>query len=329
MNPVKVLPLAVQTLGGQALYRLSADSLLLLHGTFWTPMWFPVKPRPRFPERYRLIKVSRFQILAATAAFALSAPLAAQGKAVEPLTYADLVDLSDQAPLVVRARITRQAVVEPERATGLAPGHARLFVEAETQALLAGSSSLGEKLQYLVDVPLTEKGKVPKLKKREFLLFARPVAGRPGWLQLVGEGAHQPYSEQLEQCLRPVLTALVAPDAPPQIVRIADALSVPGTLVGESETQLFLETKAEGPVSITIVRRPNQPPRWGVSWTEIVDASARPPQAGTLEWHRLACSLPAELPRSANLARDAAARAQAAEDYRFVIAQLGPCKRSL
>ena len=48
MNPVKVLPLAVQTLGGQALYRLSADSLLLLHGTIWTPVWFPQMIPQRF-----------------------------------------------------------------------------------------------------------------------------------------------------------------------------------------------------------------------------------------------------------------------------------------
>lgn len=271
----------------------------------------------------------RLPILAAAAGLALAFPLAAQPAPPAALTYADLVDLAEAAPLVVRAKIKDQVALKPERAPDVAPGYVRLYVEAETQALIAGNAPLGEELEYLVDVRLTAKGKAPKLKKSEVLLFARPVANRPGMLQLVGKGAQQAYSPALESRLRPVLTALVAPDAPPPVVRVADALAVEGTLVGESETQLFLDTKNDGPVSITVVRRPNQPVRWGVSWSEIVDQSARPPKKDTLEWYRLACSLPASLPGQANLSRDAGARALAARDYAYVIEQLGSCTRSL
>ncbi|MBX7541414.1 hypothetical protein [Qipengyuania sphaerica] len=270
-----------------------------------------------------------FLLLATAAGLALSHPLAAQDIAATPLTYADMVALGDAAPLVVRAKVKDQVALEAERAPGLAPGHVRLYVEAETQALIAGNVPVGQSLRYLVDMPLTAKGKVPKLKRSEVLLFARPVPGRPGEIQLVGEGAQQLYSPELEARFRPVLTSLVAPDAPPRVTRVADALAVEGTLVGESETQLFLDTENDGPVSITVVRRPNQPPSWGVSWTEIVDQSARPPQKGTLAWYRLACTLPAELPGEANLTRDSRARALAARDYAFVVEQLGPCERSL
>lgn len=273
----------------------------------------------------------RVPIFAAAVALLSAIPLMAQevGSEENALTYADIVGLAESAPLVVRAEIRDQATLEPERSPGLAPGYLRLYVEARTQALLAGDVPLGEDLRYLVDVPVDAKGNAPKLKKMDVLLFARTVPGRPGEIQLVGEGAQQTYTPELEVRLRPILTSLVAPDAPPRILRVADALGVEGTLAGESETQLFLDTENDGPVSITVVRRPNQPPRWGVSWTEIVDQSARPPQPDTLEWYRLACSLPAELPGEANLSRDSRSRGLAARDYSYVIEQLGSCDRSL
>lgn len=243
-------------------------------------------------------------------------------------TYADLVAISEDAPLVIKAVVKRQAQVAPERAPGLAPGFARLYIEAETQALLAGTVPVGESLRYLVDVPLDARGKVPKFKKEEVLLFARPVPGRPREVQLVDPQAQLAWSPELEARLRPVLAQLASAERPPVVTGVRDALSIAGTLVGESETQLFLDTENDGPVSITVVRRPGMEPRWGVSWSEIVDQSARPPRPETLGWYRLACFLPPQLPAEANLARDAESRTRAAEDYALVIAGLGPCTRN-
>lgn len=246
-------------------------------------------------------------------------------------TYADLATLSDAADLVIRAQIRRQTTLKPDRAPGLAPGFARLYIEATTVALVAGRSSVGGTLTYLVDVPLDAKGKVPKLKKREFVLFADSVPGRAGELRLVGPGAQLAYTPALEARLRPILTELyAAPDnVPPRITGISDALAVQGTLTGESETQVFLATENRAPVSLTILRRPGQRPQWGVSWGEIIDSSARPPQPETLRWYRLACALPPQLPSNANLARDPAERRLAAGDYAYVISQLGPCERRI
>lgn len=245
----------------------------------------------------------------------------------EQASYADLVAMADRSELVIRAKIRRQTQLKPERAPDVAPGFARLYIEADTLALIAGSKPVGEALAYLVDVPLTARGKVPKLKKQEVLLFARTVPGSPGSIQLAGNEAQFAYSGALEERLRPVLTALLSPQAPPVVTGIADALAVPGTLVGESETQVFLNTNSGAPVSITVTRRPNQSPQWGVSWGEIIDSSASAPARDTLRWYRLACALPDELPSSANLARDPAARRLAAQDYAFVLDALGPCTR--
>jgi hypothetical protein len=245
------------------------------------------------------------------------------------LTYADLADFADAADLVVQAQVSKQIELSPERAASVAPGHTRLYIEAKTKALLAGKAPLGESVRYLVDVPIDAKGRAPKLKKRDFLLFARAVPGRPGELQLIGPTAQIPFDEGTAARLRPILAELAAPDAAPAITGVRDALAVPGTLVGESETQIFLATKSGDPVSLTIVRRPGMEPVWGVSYSEIVDQAARPPAPGTLAWYRLACFLPRQLPRGANLSQDPASRARATEDYAFVLEQLGQCPRTL
>ncbi|WP_241233639.1 hypothetical protein [Altericroceibacterium xinjiangense] len=264
--------------------------------------------------------------------FAGAGPAAAQplraDAAVQAPTYADLVDLAEAAGLVARARVVDQATVKPERAPGLAPGRARLFVEAQTEALLTGQAALGESLRYLVDMPVNAKGKPPKLKKSSVLLFARAVPGRPGELQLVRPDAQLPADPQIESRLRAILTDLAAPDAPPRITGVRDVISVPGNLAGESETQMFLETRQGDPVSLTILRRPGMEPQWGISWSEIVDQSARPPEPETIEWYRLACFLPRGLPADAYLQDNAASRAQAEADYELVIERLGACERS-
>jgi len=294
----------------------------------------------RIMARFNAKLTYNFRVLAAaigalTVSAGMAVPAGAQQEDAAPLnaadraTYADLVTLAERSEMAIRVQIRRQIEVKPERAPGLAPGFARLYIEARTLALIAGSSAVGESLDYLVDVPLDSRGKPPRLKDREMLLFANGVPGRSGTIQLVGENAQLDYTPALEARLRPILGALVANDRPPVIEGISDALAVPGTLTGESETQLFLATQSRSPVSVTVLRRPGQRPVWGVSWGEIIDSSARPPQPETLRWYRLACSLPQRLPAAANLGQDGNARRIAEADYAFVIEQLGPCERAI
>jgi hypothetical protein len=254
-------------------------------------------------------------------------PPAAPSVAQPTVTFADLAALTEAASIVALVEVRKQAVVEPERAPGLRPGHARLYVEARTEALLAAPVAVGEELTYLVDVPFDAKGKVPKLRKQRFLVFANRVPGRPAQLQLVDPSAQLPATAANEQFARTVITAFAAADAPPRVSGVGNAMSVRGNLAGESETQIFLETENGAPVSLSVIRRPGMEPQWGVSWSEIVDQSAQAPRPGTLDWYRLACSLPAELPGDAFLQDDTASRRQASEDYRFIIEQLGPCTR--
>lgn len=258
---------------------------------------------------------------------AAQAPDAAAAGVLQP-TYADLASLVDSAAMVVRVRVKKQAELEPERAPGLTQGFARLYIEAETVSLLAGRSAVGSALRYLVDVPRDGRGRAPKLKKREFLLFARAVPGRPGELQLVDPTAQLAWSEALEARLRPVMAEIFGGESPPAVLGVRDALSVAGNLAGESETQIFLLTQGDAPLSLSVVRRPNMAPAWGISRSEIVDQSARPALAETIGWYRLACFLPRSLPAEANLANDSVSRRRAEQDYAFVLDQLGPCERN-
>lgn len=242
-------------------------------------------------------------------------------------SYADMVDLSAASQVVARATVRRQTRLKPEQAPGVAPGFARLYIEADTSALLVGPE-IGESLRFLADVPLDAKGKVPRLIKSQVLLFGTTVPDRPGELQLMGTDTMFPWSAELEARVRTILTALLAPDAPPKITGVREALHVPGNLLGEGETQFFLSTDSGKPVSISVLRRPGEPPRWGVSFSEIVDQSATPPAPETLAWYRLACALPRSLPERAGISATAADNRLAAQDYQTVLDGLGPCTRN-
>ena len=282
-----------------------------------------------------------------TAALAQSTAVSAQSSTPPPqpraslapdeLTYADLVDLADLAPLVVRVEVREAVTLKPGRAgfaliNPVRPGFARVYIKGRTKALLFGAGlgeqGLGESVGYLADVALDPKGRVAKLKKREMLVFAQPVAGRPGELRLVAPDAQQPWSPALGDRTLAVLTELVAPGAAPRVVGVREAMHVRGTLLNEGESQIFLATERGDTVSVTVLRRPGAAPAWGVALGEIVDQAARPPLRDTLTWYRLACFLPGAIPPATVLSGTAADRRQAAEDYRYVREQLGPCPRT-
>jgi hypothetical protein len=246
-------------------------------------------------------------------------------------TYADLVDLALASPVVAKATVRRQTRLDPSDSPGLSPGFVRLYIEADTNTVLVGPT-LGESLRFLADVRLDANGKVPHMNKTQVLLFGNAVPGKPGELQLSAADTMLPWSPALEARARAILTALVAPDAPRRILGLREALHVPGNLAGEGESQFFFTTEGKNggapPVSISVVRRPGEPPRWGVSFSEIVDQAAQPPRRDTLAWYRLACSLPPTMPARAAISSTEDDRRIAAEDYALILHDLGPCLRN-
>lgn len=277
-------------------------------------------------------RANQIRLALAGLALALPAPSAQAGQpapAAAEATYADVADMADSAGFVMRARVTRVSRVEDARAPNVKAGSGRFYIEARVAALLAGSAAIGESVKYLVDMPLDPEGRPAKLKKREVLLFARGVPGRPDELQLVGPGAQQLWSVEAEARVRAVLSALVAADAPARVTGVRELLYVPGNLAGQGETQIFLATRGGSAASITVRHEPGKAPAWGVSFSELVADVTRPPQADTLEWYRLACFLPNVPPRGTNVSPGLVAKRQAEADYRMVLGELGVCRRNL
>ena len=281
---------------------------------------------PRSSHAKTLTAAALFAVFAIPQGFAQAPAVLAAAPATP--TYADLADLADHAPLVARVEIRDAIRLKPEQAPGLRPGMARVLIKARTRALLLGET-IGESVSYLADVPLDAKGKLPRLKKTMALVFARVALARPGELQLVSTAGQVGWSQPIEDRVRAILTELVAPGAPPRVSGVREVAYVPGNLIGEGETQIFLNTEGGDPVSLTVLHRPGAPPAWGVAFGEIVDQAARPPLRDTLAWYRLACFLPAGLTSGAILSGDGDAQRLAAQDYRYVRGQLGSCPRTM
>jgi hypothetical protein len=243
------------------------------------------------------------------------------------LTYADLADLALNAPVVAIAEVDRATRLDEERAIGVAPNHVRYYVEAELQTLIRSQSAIPSRVSYLVDMPLDADGRRPRLRDRRVIILAGTVPGRGGELQLIARDAQLDWSARREERIRAILNEAASADAPGIVTGVGSAFSVPGTLPGESETQIFLATSDGRPVSISVLRRPNQRPRWAVSLSEIVESSVPPPQPDTLLWYRLACFLPDRLPDSSMDSMDGSQIATARADFRMVVEELGSCPR--
>ena len=280
--------------------------------------------------------MNKYQHVSPALQFGLAAALIGLGGRVDSrsvvppptpaVSYADIADLADSAPLVIRAQPRKVVQVEAARARGLRAGWGRFYVEAKTEALLAGSAPLGAALRYLVDLPLDAQGKAPRFKKKSVILFARLVPGRPGELQLVASDAQLLWDPVLEGRVAAVLRELFAPNAPQRITGVREAIHVTGNLAGEGETQIFLTSSNGEPAALTVSRQPGVAPRWGVSFSELVALDTVPPR-DSLGWYRLACFLPATLPDTVNGTQGSADRVAAADDYAFARDQLGACPR--
>lgn len=259
----------------------------------------------------------------------------APAAAASPYSYADVADLATAAPIALHARIYKATALKAERAPGVAAGHARFYVEADVISLIRGSGPLAARISYLVDLPLDARGKPPKLKKKQpVLLFARPVAGatagtsNTGSVRLIAPDAQLPWDPATEAQVRAVLTELVKPGAAPAITGIANGFHVPGTLPGEGETQLFLNTSTGEPVSLTVLTAADGSRRWAAAFGEIVDGSAAVPARNTLAWYRLACGLPRQLPLNKLAGTAPEDRRKAASDYGVILGALGECTRT-
>lgn len=284
----------------------------------------------------------RFPLLAAPAVLLAAACVAVLPGAVLPgaaqppigapvpvaaLSYADIADLVIASPVVIDAIIVSTSRIKGPEAASVPPGFTRFYVEADAAALIRAPGAIPPRVGYLLDVAPDAAGRLPKLKKARVLLFARSAGGGATQIQLVRPDAQRLWTPDADVLVRRIVKEIVSRDAPPVVTGVGNAFHVPGSLPGEGETQLFLTTEDHRPVSLSILRRPGEQPRWAVALSEIVDDAAAPVQRDTLLWYRLACALPPTLPASSAASLEPENADLARADYAFVIEQLGPCDR--
>ena len=166
-----------------------------------------------------------------------SSPLFAQQVTENQLlTYADIADLALPAPIAAGVEIRKATRLKGELAGNVPAGKARFLIEADVRTLIRGAQGLPARTSYLVDVPLDAANRPPKLRKARMLVLAALVPNRPGELRLIAPDAQVGWTADSEARLRAILTAAVAPDAPPRVTGVGNAFHVPGSLPGESET---------------------------------------------------------------------------------------------
>lgn len=239
-------------------------------------------------------------------------------------SYVEMTNMALAARTVLTAEIQRAQALKPGTAGDVPDGKIRYYVEATVTGLVSGAGPAPATVHYLVDLPASLKK--PKLKGVPVILLVSPTE-RSDEVRLIGPHAQMPRTPENEKQLRTILTAAVAPDAPPAVTGIGRAFHVAGSLPGEGETQIFLRTQNHRPISLSILRRPGEDPRWAVALSELVDASAKPPERDSFLWFRLACGLPRTLPAESLDGQAPEDAEQARADYKLVLDSLGPCTK--
>jgi len=241
------------------------------------------------------------------------------------VTYARVADLVTASSAIATVRVRAFAPVPPARATGLPAGQVRYYVEADALGLIRGTTVLSRRVSFLLDLPATDRK--PDLKKRSFLIFGR-IGNQVDYFQLLSSSALIDWTPANEALVRKVLADAIAPDAPPAITGISSVFHVAGAIQGEGETQIFLSTGDGSPISLSIIRRPDEKPLLAVALGEVVDDNAIFPKPDTMLWYRLSCGLPRAIPPKTTEGLAMADIDAARRDYAAFLAALAPCDRT-
>ena len=252
----------------------------------------------------------------------------AQAPAVEG--FADVADLTLAAPVVLRAIVHKAEKLNRKEAPDVASGRVRMLIEAQVQSVLTSREVVPARISYLWEGPLDARGKTPRLKGADLLLFLRRAPNRQGQYQLTSPNGQIAWTGRAEGGIRRVLTDLRSPELRDlRITGIGNAFHVRGSIPGEAESQIFLTTASGRPVSLVVLSRPGQLPIFSVALSDVIDDAATTVPRDTLMWYRLACSLPAVVPAAAITDLGEADRRAVAADYRVVQDALGSCGRTL
>lgn len=268
---------------------------------------------------FRTLKLGA--LVAALGTVNLAGPMAAAQVHVTA-ARADLADLVLASTTVVRARVTKAKEIKAERAPGLSPGYRRFLVDAEVEGVLAAPGGVPGEIRYLADLPETERGRAPSVRGADVLLFLGPEQ-RPGEYALAHRKGQQAWSSETESIAKRFLAERSTSTLPTGTLEVTGAFHVPGTVPGESESQIFVRGADGLPASLVVLRRPGQDPRVVIATGDVIDPGAPSPDPQALTTLLFACGLPAALPEDAAQGDHAAV----VSDFAAAKDALGGCER--
>lgn len=245
------------------------------------------------------------------------------------VSYDDMMAIIIDSNLVVDIIVRKVKKLPPSQSIGAPIGKERLLITANVQSLIRADRGINSEIKFLYDAPVNSRGKIPKLKKQRFFAFGRNVANRPDFIKLTYTDSILPYDAQMDLMIRSAITEVIAPNAAQKITGISSAFHSPGTIIGEGETQIFLNTEFRQPMALSVVSTGNQSRSWSLSTSEVIDINATEPRRSSLLGHRLACSLPQNIEPSKIESSDPRDSRKAADDYNFVKNAIGPCVRNI
>ncbi len=252
----------------------------------------------------------------------------APAQAAEAPGRADLAALTSETPIIVRAEIEKSSRLSEKLSPGLAPGFRRHLVRARITNVLIAPGFVPRQIEYLVDIGADARGRTPNLKDLPVLLFLS-AGHREAQFQLLRPWGQVDWTSERDAYVRAVAAEVVLEPAVAkmEITGIGQAFHVPGSLPGEAESQIFIQTKSGDPMSLVVLSRPGQPKRFSVATGDIIDDAAADVKDGSLLWYQLSCGLPRDLPSDSTSTLDAGLADAVQQDYRFVLDSLAPCDR--
>jgi len=268
---------------------------------------------------FRTVAVQLARLVAASLAITVAAIAASPPILPGIAGYADLAVLTLDAPVIVHAHVTKAVALPAKTTQGVAAGAVRMHIDAALTDAILAPAVVPATIDYLADVPVTARGKPPLLKGADVLLFLRRDGGQ---FQLNNARGQLGWSAAAEATVRKLLDEARSGKVP-AITGIGNAFRVPGNVPEEAESQFFLTTADDKPVSLVVLTRPGEPQRLSLALGDVIDEAAAGVQHDTLRWYRLTCFLPSSLPATIGADADLSA------DYAFVLKSLGPCGRTL
>lgn len=233
-----------------------------------------------------------------------------------PVHYADLVELTQQAPVILRGQIIESARLKGEDAADNPPPGVRRLVTLRASAVLKATDITPQDVKYLVDwVPADGGTEAPPLRGAQVLVFLRPSPTRDDFYSLVQRNGQIGATSQAEAEIRAVLGDGQAP-----YLRSLSITGVAGAFDWGDRVQFLLDSSDRQRLSLDA--RPDGALTLVFDEATGEQASVAP---RTLLWYKLACTLPAKLPPA--IVRDYATKTfKPAQAYGALLNTLGPCR---